>query len=165
VFENKKILQLKIGAGLQCRGYQMLLSKVINWKYKMFYYLPRCSASSFSSHACITQEEKFVCGFSFFSSLTIFSIASINSCGKRIPLKVDLLFLCPVLIFSHNLCGSPGNNLIAVRLAHEVFKHKTLDVFKHLEVTCLNTSVCWYEQMNEAPKCCNTSEASDLSRY
>ena len=76
---------------------------------------------SFSRQAAITQAEKLV--FSFWDCSSIFSI---SSCGKRIPLVKDLLFLYPVAI----------SKKILINL---VFKHYTLKNCLEKALTCLCT--------------------------
>ena len=76
---------------------------------------------SFSRQAEITQAEKLV--FSFWDCSSIFSI---SSCGKRIPLVKDLLFLYPVAI----------SKKILINL---VFKHYTLKNCLEKVLTCLYT--------------------------
>lgn len=76
---------------------------------------------SFSRQAEITQAEKLV--FSFWDCSSIFSI---SSCGKRIPLVKDLLFLYPVAI----------SKKILINL---VFKHYTLKNCLEKALTCLCT--------------------------
>ena len=76
---------------------------------------------NFSRQAAITQAEKLV--FSFWDCSSIFSI---SSCGKRIPLVKDLLFLYPVAI----------SKKILINL---VFKHYTLKNCLEKALTCLCT--------------------------
>jgi len=76
---------------------------------------------SFSRQAEITQAEKLV--FSFWDCSSIFSI---SSCGKRIPLVKDLLFLYPVAI----------SKKILINL---VFIHYTLKKCLEKVLTCLYT--------------------------
>jgi hypothetical protein len=91
----------------------------------------RCSSLSFRPQASSTQAEKLALGFSGFSLSTLASISSINSCGKRIPFKLDLL-----LIFFVATGFSPG---WCVSTIHKNARNKTLDVLEHLELWCSNT--------------------------
>ena len=87
---------------------------------KLIYYF-LFGLASFSRQAEITQAEKLV--FSFWDCSSIFSI---SSCGKRIPLVKDLLFLYPVAI----------SKKILINL---VFKHYTLKNCLEKVLTCLYT--------------------------
>lgn len=100
----------------------------------------RCSALSFRPQASSTQDEKLALGCSDFSPSMLASISSIISCGKRIPLYVDLLFLCPVAIVPifHGKCFNTYEDT-ACCPDDEVFKQKILDVFKYMALWYLNT--------------------------
>ncbi|OAH25520.1 hypothetical protein AYJ10_12475 [Serratia marcescens] len=100
----------------------------------------RRSALSFRPQASSTQDEKLALGCSAFSTSMLASISSIISCGKRIPLYVDLLFLCPVAIVPifHGKCFNTYDDT-ACCPDDEVFKQKILDVFKHMALWYLNT--------------------------
>ncbi len=101
----------------------------------------RFSDLSFFSQASITHDEKFE-----FSRPTLELISSINSCGKRIPFVVDLLFLYPVAISINSL--SWCRNTI-----QEIMQIKILDVFMHLVIRCLCTPVLYWRKNSNAPKC------------
>lgn len=91
----------------------------------------RCPALSFRPQASSTQAEKLALGLSGFSRSTLASISSINSCGKRIPFKLDLLLIFFVAIgFSPRWC---------VSTIHKNGGDKTLDVLEHSELWCSNT--------------------------
>jgi len=100
----------------------------------------RCSALSLRPQASSTHDEKLALGCSDFSLSMLASISSIISCGKRIPLYVDLLFLCPVAIVPifHGKCFNTYDDT-ACCSNDEVFKQKILDVFKHMALWYLNT--------------------------
>lgn len=58
----------------------------------------RCSALSLRPQASSTHDEKLAPGLPFFSCSTLASILSSTSCGNRMFLSRDLLFLFPVAI-------------------------------------------------------------------
>lgn len=107
----------------------------------------RLSDLIFFSQASITHDEKFE-----FSCSTQLLISSTNSCGKRIPLVVDLLFLYPVAIdrVSFSWC----RNTI-----QENFQFKILDVFMHLAIRCLCTLICNSAKTTTPRSATNTIEA------
>lgn len=107
----------------------------------------RFSDLSFFSQASITHDEKLE-----LSRFTLESISSSNSCGNLIPLVVDLLFLYPVAIYrvSLNWC----RNTI-----QEIFQFKILDVFIHLDIRCLCTSLCSGVKIATPRSARNTIEA------
>lgn len=107
----------------------------------------RLSDLSFFSQASITHDEKFE-----FSRPTLELISSINSCGKRIPFVVDLLFLYPVAISINSL--SWCRNTI-----QEIMQIKILDVFMHLVIRCLCASCCIGAKIATPRSATNTAEA------
>lgn len=107
----------------------------------------RFSDLSFFSQASITHDEKFE-----FSRPTLELISSINSCGKRIPFVVDLLFLYPVAISINSL--SWCRNTI-----QEIMQIKILDVFMHLVIRCLCTPCCIGAKIATPRSATNTAEA------
>lgn len=98
----------------------------------------RCSAFSLRPQASSTHAEKLAPGLSGFSRSTLASISSSSSCGNRMPLYEDLLFLCPVAIVSTYVMSISCDNTGRIKTS-EVFKHKLIDVFKHHEIRYLNT--------------------------
>lgn len=99
----------------------------------------RCSILSLRPHASSTQEEKLALGFSSLSRSTLASISSIKSLGNRIPLYVDLLFLWPVAMMPAIWSFFNRNDNTTRFKLSEVFKQNMVDVFKQIELICLNT--------------------------
>ncbi|ERK08606.1 hypothetical protein L581_0712 [Serratia fonticola AU-AP2C] len=122
----------------------------------------RCSALSLRPQASSTQAEKLALGFSGFSRSTLASISSINSCGNRMPLYEDLLFLCPVAIASAYVVMLVSDDNTGRLKTSEVFKHKMIDVFKHHEIRYLNTLSTGKAQ--EAHKIATPRSAGTLPR-
>ncbi len=99
----------------------------------------RSSALSLRPQASSTQAEKLDEGLSSFSLSTLASISSIKSCGKRIPLYSDLLFLWPVaMLLTCEKCFNTKNHTARSK-NNKVFKQNSIDVFKHFALWYLNT--------------------------
>lgn len=95
----------------------------------------RCSVLSLRPQASSTHDEKFTPGLSSFSRSTLASILSSISCGKRMFLSCDLLFLFPVAI------GKPVVNALCVYTQYRNVKvKKSVDLSTHHELRCLHTS-------------------------
>ncbi len=95
----------------------------------------RCSVLSLRPQASSTHDEKFTPGLSSFSRSTLASILSSISCGKRMFLSCDLLFLFPVAI------GKPVVNALCVYTQYRNVKvKKSVDLSTHHELRYLHTS-------------------------
>ncbi|CNC83882.1 Uncharacterised protein [Yersinia pseudotuberculosis] len=95
----------------------------------------RCSVLSLRPQASSTHDEKFTPGLSSFSRSTLASILSSISCGKRMFLSCDLLFLFPVAI------GKPVVNALCVYTQYMNVKvKKSVDLSTHHELRYLHTS-------------------------
>lgn len=95
----------------------------------------RCSVLSLRPQASSTHDEKFTPGLSSFSHSTLASILSSISCGKRMFLSCDLLFLFPVAI------GKPVVNALCVYTQYRNVKvKKSVDLSTHHELRYLHTS-------------------------
>lgn len=106
------------------------MSLVVNaQKINGYFFFCDFCLDNFILQASMTQDEKLE-----LSNSKHELISSTNSCGNLIPLVVDLLFLYPVAIYrvSLNWC----RNTI-----QEFFQFKILDVFIHLDIRCLCTSI------------------------
>lgn len=89
----------------------------------------RCSAFSLRPQASSTHAEKLALRLSAFSRSTLASISSATLCGKRIPLYIDLLVMCPFAMLLPRHCLNKYENT-AKLFGMELFKQSTL--------TCLN---------------------------
>ncbi|WP_434223330.1 hypothetical protein [Xenorhabdus bakwenae] len=121
----------------------------------------RFSDLSFRSHASITHAEKLALGLESLFTSTLSFISSINSCGKRIPLYPDLLFLCPVAIcLISKKCFNTYKDTPSNKFS-KVFKQNPLDVFKHYDVMYLNTFTDVMVKITTPRSAANTIEASN----
>ncbi|MGJ7339754.1 host cell division inhibitor Icd-like protein [Morganella morganii] len=125
-----------------------------------FFFCDFC-LDSFISQASITQDEKLTVFLEQSIPFIANSISSINSCGKRIPLYCDLLFLCPVAIeIIQSKCFNTIKNTVNI-FPMEVFKQKWLDVFKQIEVTYLNTLIINIKKKQNPVGAVNTNRVSN----
>jgi hypothetical protein len=94
----------------------------------------RRSALILRPQASSTHAEKLAFGLSAFSLSTLASISSIRSCGKRMPIREDLLFLFPVAIADSLMiiCGGRTPYIKDGR-------NKMLDVATHQNVRWVHT--------------------------
>lgn len=154
-------LELAKRGGSPSVGHRVTRSKPVQPSGVSLVFL-RCSALSLRPQASSTQAEKLALGFSGFSRSTLASISSINSCGNRMPLYEDLLFLCPVAIASAYVVMLVSDDNTGRLKTSEVFKHKMIDVFKHHEIRYLNTLSTGKAQ--EAHKIATPRSAGTLPR-
>lgn len=114
-------------------GHRVTVSKPVQPSGASLAFL-RCSPLSLRPQASSTHAEKFAPGLSAFSRSTLASISSINSYGKRIPLKLDLLFLLPVAIRASKIKLD-----LCLHTIRNNYLFKRLDVFIHHNLSCLHT--------------------------
>ena len=162
---NNSTLYMSFLLLLNARNLNVIaMSLIVNaQKINGYFFFCDFCLDNFISQASITQDEKLTVFFEEILSFIANSISSINSCGKRIPLYCDLLFLCPVAIeIIQSKCFNTIKNTVNM-FSVEVFKQIWLDVFKQIEVTYLNTLINVIKKKQSPISAVNTDRASNHS--